>query len=127
NFRSHILGNASSSQECPRYYQAVFLALYELIINENMQLDDEQKFIAQLGDSVQRSMVQTEGGRWAASARQKSVEDLCALIRRYFKESENKFINHAWQTLIRTLLNNSRTEQPNYDFKQGGDAANLLI
>lgn len=58
---------------------------------------------------------------------QKSVEDLCALIRRYFKESENKFINHAWQTLIRTLLNNSRTEQPNYDFKQGGDAANLLI
>ena len=89
--------------------------------------DDEQKFIAQLGDSVQRSMVQTEGGRWAASARQKSVEDLCALIRRYFKESENKFINHAWQTLIRTLLNNSRTEQPNYDFKQGGDAANLLI
>ncbi|HBL7541280.1 TPA: DUF262 domain-containing protein, partial [Escherichia coli] len=118
NFRSHILGNASSSQECPRYYQAVFLALYELIINENMQLDDEQKFIAQLGDSVQRSMVQTEGGRWAASARQKSVEDLCALIRRYFKESENKFINHAWQTLIRTLLNNSRTEQPNYDFKQ---------
>lgn len=51
-------------------------------------LDDEQKFIAQLGDSVQRSMVQTEGGRWAASARQKSVEDLCALIRRYFKESE---------------------------------------
>ncbi|ASQ56178.1 hypothetical protein AB2876_24705, partial [Escherichia coli] len=76
---------------------------------------------------VQRSMVQTEGGRWAASARQKSVEDLCALIRRYFKESENKFINHAWQTLIRTLLNNSRTEQPNYDFKQGGDAANLLI
>lgn len=61
NFRSHILGNASSSQECPRYYQAVFLALYELIINENMQLDDEQKFIAQLGDSVQRSMVQTEG------------------------------------------------------------------
>nr|WP_250909837.1 hypothetical protein [Escherichia coli] len=92
-----------------------------------MQLDDEQKVIAQLGDSVQRSMVQTEGGRWAASARQKCVEDLCALIRRYFKESENKFINHACQTLIRTLLNNSRTEQPNYDFKQGGDAANLLI
>ncbi|MCD0289018.1 hypothetical protein [Escherichia coli] len=63
-----------------------------------MQLDDEQKFIAQLGDSVQRSMVQTEEGRWAASARQKSVEDLCALIRRYFKESENKFINRGSST-----------------------------
>ena len=37
------------NQDYPRYYQAVFLALYELIINENMQLDDEQKFIAQLG------------------------------------------------------------------------------
>ncbi len=53
-----------------------------------MQLDDEQKFIAQLGDSVQRSMVQTEGGRWAASARQKSVEDLCALIQTIFLKNQ---------------------------------------
>lgn len=119
NFRTHILGNTSTSQECPRYYQAVFLALYQLVIKESMQLEDQEKFLAQLGDSVQRSMVQTEGGRWAAIARQKSVEDLCALIKRYFKQTERTFINHAWQTLIRTLLNNSRTEQPSYDFKQG--------
>jgi len=119
NFRSHILGQDSTSQECPRYYQAVFLAMYDLLINENMLLDDQQGFINQLGDNVRRSMVQTEGGRWAASARQKCVENLSALIKRYFKPSERQYNNHAWQTLIKTILNNSRTEQPCYDFKQG--------
>ncbi|NIC26539.1 GmrSD restriction endonuclease domain-containing protein [Serratia plymuthica] len=119
NFRSHILGDKYSSQECPRYYQAVFLAVYELMINDNMQLDDKEGFYQQLSESVQRSMVQTEGGRWAASARQKSVEDLKALITRYFKPSAKAYVNHAWVTLIRTILNNSRTEQPSYDFKQG--------
>lgn len=34
NFRSHILGNDSTSQECPRYYQAVFLAMYSLLIEK---------------------------------------------------------------------------------------------
>ncbi|MBH2886607.1 GmrSD restriction endonuclease domain-containing protein [Serratia marcescens] len=119
NFRSHILGQESTSQECPRYYQAVFLAMYGLIIDENMQLEDRSGFLQQLGDSVRRSMVQTEGGRWAASARQKCVDDLQALIKRYFKQSAKQYENHAWQTLIRTILNNSKTEQPCYDFKQG--------
>ncbi|WP_422881211.1 GmrSD restriction endonuclease domain-containing protein [Pantoea agglomerans] len=119
NFRSHILGDDSTSQECPRYYQAVFLSLYQLLINESMDLDNSSGYINELGDMVRRTMVQTEGGRWAASARQRCVENLSALIRKYFKESERRYVNHAWQMLIKTLLNNSRTEQPSYDFKQG--------
>ncbi|MRT44038.1 DUF262 domain-containing protein [Enterobacteriaceae bacterium RIT702] len=119
DFRRHILGEDYTSQECPRYYQAVFLAMYQLIIEDNMQLNDKEGFFNQLGDSVRRSMVQTEGGRWAASAREKSVEDLKALISRYFSPSAKTYINHAWLTLIRTILNNARTEQPSYDFKQG--------
>ena len=119
NFRSHILGNDSTSQECPRYYQAVFLAMYSLLIEKNMQLADPEGFFSQLGESVSKTMVQTEGGRWAASAREKCVEDLKALIIRYFTPSQKHYENHAWQTLIRTILNNSKTEQPSYDFKQG--------
>lgn len=104
NFRTHILGDSSTSQECPRYYQAVFLSLYQLLINESMDLNDSSGFISELGDMVRRTMVQTEGGRWAASAREKCVGNLSALIKKYFKESERQYVNHAWQMLIKTLL-----------------------
>lgn len=118
-FRSHILGSANTSQECPRYYQAVFLAFYDLFFNKNMQISDADGLFKQLGNAGNSVIVVTDGGRWASSAREKSVNDLVALIVRYFQPSPRKYVNHAWMTEIRTLLTNSRTEQPSYDFKQG--------
>lgn len=48
-----------------------------------------------------------------------SVENLAALILRYFKPSAKNFVNHAWITEINQILMNSKSEQPSYDFKQG--------
>lgn len=118
-FRSHILGSANTSQECPRYYQAVFLAFYEIFFKKHMQIDDHDGLFEQLKDTGNRVIMVTDGGRWASSAREKSVNDLVAMIVRYFKPSPSQYVNHAWITEIRTLLTNSRTEQPSYDFKQG--------
>ncbi|CCJ97499.1 hypothetical protein BN130_4109 [Cronobacter malonaticus 507] len=118
-FRSHILGDENSSQECPRYYQAVFLAIYDLIFNKNMQLSDKDGLFEQLKNTGNSIIIVTDGGRWAASTREKSVNDLIAMITRYFKPAPQRYVNHAWITEIRNLLTNSRTEQPSYDFKQG--------
>ncbi|EOW6701432.1 GmrSD restriction endonuclease domain-containing protein [Cronobacter malonaticus] len=118
-FRSHILGDENSSQECPRYYQAVFLAIYDLIFNKNMQLSDKDGLFEQLKNTGNSVIIVTDGGRWAASTREKSVNDLIAMITRYFKPAPQRYVNHAWITEIRNLLTNSRTEQPSYDFKQG--------
>lgn len=118
-FRSHILGEDNSSQECPRYYQAVFLSIYELLFNQNMQLIDKEGLFSQLNNTGNTIIMVTDGGRWAASTREKSVNDLVALISRYFQPAPQKYVNHAWVTEIRNLLTNSRTEQPSYDFKQG--------
>ncbi|CZY16856.1 TPA: GmrSD restriction endonuclease domain-containing protein [Enterobacter roggenkampii] len=118
-FRSHILGDENSSQECPRYYQAVFLAIYDLIFNKNMQLSDKDGLFEQLKNTGNSVIIVTDGGRWAASTREKSVNDLIAMITRYFQPAPQRYVNHAWITEIRNLLTNSRTEQPSYDFKQG--------
>lgn len=118
-FRSHILGDENSSQECPRYYQAVFLAIYDLTFNKNMQLSDKDGLFEQLKNTGNSVIIVTDGGRWAASTREKSVNDLIAMITRYFQPAPQRYVNHAWITEIRNLLTNSRTEQPSYDFKQG--------
>lgn len=118
-FRSHILGSDSTSQECPRYYQAVFLAIYDLLFNQRMQLTNNEDFFEQLRNTGNSVIVVTDGGRWAAVTREKSVNDLIAMITRYFQPAPKQYINHAWVTEIRNLLTNSRTEQPSYDFKQG--------
>lgn len=118
-FRSHILGDNNTSQECPRYYQAVFLAIYDLIFNKNMQLADAEGLFEQLRNTGNTVINVTDGGRWAAITREKSVNDLIAMITRHFQPAPRRYVNQAWITEIRNLLTNSRTEQPSYDFKQG--------
>lgn len=119
NFKKHILGEDSRSHECPRYFQAVFLAFYQLIITEKQIINDMEKLRGLLSNSGNRIIDVTEGGRWASTARQKSVEDLVEHIRRCFTLSQHGFENKAWVSTINTILMNSKTEQPYYDFKQG--------
>lgn len=118
-FKKHILGNNTSSKKSPRYFQAVFLAIYELLINQNMQIDDSNGLYNQLKGVGNTVIKDTEGGRWTASSRQKSVTDLSALLIRYCKNSPKKIQNHAWVTEINRIITSSKTEQSNYDFKQG--------
>ena len=121
-FNRHILGDDSTSQECPiRYYQAVFLTFYDLMINDHMVVKDPDGLLVKLkgigrGDAI---INVTDGGRWAARARQDSVENLKAHVLRYFEVSDKGYINHNFVTEVNELLMNSKTEQPNYDFKQG--------
>ena len=119
NFKKHILGDNSTSKKSPRYYQAVFLAIYELFINENMLISDSVGLFNKLKNTGSKVIKVTDGGRWTASSREQSVDDLVALLRRYFKESKEKVQNHAWITEIDRIITSSKTEQSNYDFKQG--------
>ncbi|WP_219906557.1 DUF262 domain-containing protein [Photobacterium phosphoreum] len=119
SFKSHILSNTTTSKKSPRYYQALFLAMYELLINDQMVINDIDGLFNQLYGTGNTTIQVTDGGRWAAQTREKSVNDLKALILRHFKMSEERVVNHAWITDIDNILTSSKTEQPNYDFKQG--------
>lgn len=119
NFKKHILGVNSTSQAAPRYYQAVFLALYDLMINQNLVINDSEALLNKFDNIGSTAIEVTDGGRWAAASRQKSVEDVAALISRYFKPNPQDAENTAWVSEINQILVSSRTEQANYDFKQG--------
>lgn len=93
--------------------------MYELLINENMKISDERGLFAQLAGTGRSVIKVTDGGRWAANAREQSVEDLKALICRHFEVSREFKQNHAWITEIDNIITSSKTEQANYDFKQG--------
>ncbi|WP_298440996.1 DUF262 domain-containing protein [uncultured Ferrimonas sp.] len=118
-FKNHILGDNNTSNKSPRYFQAVFIAMYESMISGKNEIKDIDGLFEQLRNVGITTINVTDGGRWAASSREKSVEDLKALIARYFQPSQEQVENHAWITEIDNILTSSKTEQPNYDFKQG--------
>lgn len=119
-FNSHILGLDNTSHDCPRYYQAVFLAFYELIINEENEINDEVGLLGKLKNvGVNEIFKTTKGKTWTASKREEIIKDLKGLILRFFKPTVSKRQNTAWVTEIDNLLTISESEQALYDFKIG--------
>lgn len=118
-FKAHILGSESTTQECPRYYQAVFLAFYELMFVDQMKVANRTSLFEQLRGTGNTVIKVTEGGRWAAHSRKNSIENLKAILLRHFEPSLEKIEANAWVTEINNILTSSSTEQSFYDFKQG--------
>lgn len=105
----------------PRYFQAVFLALWDLIINRNQKVDDRAKVAGALDGIGGKSLsVGGGGGRWGAEERQRNVNAVVGVIQPFFKELgvEDPAIG-SWVTKLETILRQSYTEQNLYDFKQG--------
>ncbi|WAG06223.1 DUF262 domain-containing protein [Aeromonas jandaei] len=119
-FNSHILGSGGSSNECPRYYQSIFLSFYELLINQNKEINDEEALFDKLKDMGASKIISIpKGDSWTAKSRQMTIEDVVAHITRFFKDSHQATRNKAWVNEINNIITSSATEQSNYDFKQG--------
>lgn len=103
----------------PRYFQVVFLALHELIVKKNLQVNDRALLVEALRGLGDTFSVQ-EGGRWGAENRQTSIEQVVGVIQKAFGPSQNMdpALVH-WITQLENLLSQSFTEQAAYDFKQG--------
>src|SRR6185437_14736104 len=56
----------------PRYFQVVFLALYDLIVRRNMEVKDRAALVQKMKDSAPKINV-PEGGRWGAEQRQQAI------------------------------------------------------
>lgn len=122
NFNKHILGENNTSHECPRYYQVIFLAFYQLLIEEDLEIADRIGLLSKLkhiGEGEGSIIKLSSGSRWQANRRSESITDVVEHIRRFFKETTSKKVNTESVLLIEKLLTNSGTEQANYDFKQG--------
>lgn len=105
----------------PRYFQAVFLALWDLMINRNQKIDDRAKVAGALDGIGGKSLnVGGGGGRWGAEERQRNVNAVVGVIQPFFSEADVEDPAHgSWVIKLETILRQSYTEQNLYDFKQG--------
>ena len=111
-------GNAVGNP-IPRYFQAVFLAMHDLIVRKGMVINDRAGVINALTNKGKNIFIQ-DGGRWGAESRGASVKTVVGLIQQFFEVDANPDPAKVhWVTKLQNLLTNSKTEQPAYDFKQG--------
>lgn len=105
----------------PRYYQAVFLAFYELMFKKNQEISDIARLVSLL-DGIGKKFVDVGGGggRWSGSERQNNVNSVSGVIAPAFRDRDNNDpATYSWATEFENILVQSFTEQNLYDFKQG--------
>ncbi|MDU6926236.1 DUF262 domain-containing protein [Franconibacter helveticus] len=104
-----------------RYFQIVFLSLYQLLIEENKEICDLPGLIKKMdkaGDKVIN--LSAGGGNWSAKEKQTAIDSFVGVINKCFKKSkENDPSKNQWVTRLENLLMQSSTEQTLYDFKTG--------
>lgn len=118
-FTNLIFPNGNGGNPVPRYFQAVFLALHNLIVRKGMTVSNSAGLIARLNDCGKNIDIQ-DGGRWGAENRSKNVDSVVGWIHGFFEDDKNPDPAKVhWVTKFQNLLTNSMTEQAAYDFKQG--------
>lgn len=103
----------------PRYFQAVFLALFDLVVRKNSEVKDYKMLADRMAGSAANIEIQ-EGGQWGAEQRQRAIDTAVGLYGPAFgpASSPDPALVH-WITQLQNLLSQSYTEQSAYDFKQG--------
>ena len=107
-------------QRVPRYFQSVFLALWELLINDGRIIKDYKKAAKALNGAGQNISIGGGGGRFSAEDRGKNVNIVKGLLLPVCsKRRQNDPALSSWTTEFENILMQSYTEQALYDFKQG--------
>lgn len=118
-FNELIFGK-DAGQRVPRYFQSVFLALWEILVNDQKVIRDFSKAARALEGAGNNIAVGGGGGRFSAEDRQKNVNVVKGLLApAASKRKENDPALSSWITEFENLLMQSYTEQALYDFKQG--------
>ena len=105
----------------PRYFQSVFLALYDLLILQENVVSDSGKLLKKIDGIGHHINVGTgAGGVWTAGGRTNSVNAVIGIVKECFKKRgpDDPALN-SWTTELENILMQSCTEQTLYDFKQG--------
>lgn len=117
--RFNTLMYPDAGPRVPRYFQVIFLALYELLVVKE-KVPKSIKSLAAAMNGIGKKIPISEGGRWSANDRSKSVNAAVGMLDPVFKKRSSKDPALAsWATELENLLTQSTTEQGAFDFKQG--------
>lgn len=89
----------------PRYFQAVFLAYYELLIEEDKIIQDSKKLASKLNGIGRHIHVYKGGGKWSAEDREKNIKAVKGIISTAFKNrGPNDPALNSWTTELENIL-----------------------
>ncbi|MCD8425027.1 DUF262 domain-containing protein [Tenacibaculum dicentrarchi] len=122
NLKSIMYPNKDAGYSIPKPFQILFIAIYEIIFNENMVVENYQTLLNKVKDLGKHISI-SSGGNWSGSSRTKNIEDVKALTIGAFRkktssDKENPVLD-SWSTKLENVLMQSFSEQELYDFKQG--------
>ncbi|MBX8574265.1 DUF262 domain-containing protein [Pseudomonas cichorii] len=119
NFRSLVFtGKATKSANA---FQVIFLAFYNLLINEQRNINNTKNICNSLADCYKKHMqILNSDRKWANEDRASLIDSLSGIMRKHTTKSGtvDRTLG-AWVANLENILNESRTEQQYYDFKSG--------
>lgn len=115
----NVLMFTDAGPRVPRYYQVVFLALYNLLVTGEMVVSDRAK-LAKALDGIGTKFNLSEGGTWSANDRQQNVDAVTGMIKKHFKKREaTDPATDSWITELENVLSQSKTENSVVELKLG--------
>jgi hypothetical protein len=118
---SSLIGVQSGGRS-PRYYHALFVSFFELMLRERMRLADPDGAAATLrGISTTALQVPGGGGDWNREAKRGTINAVKGRLRDHFEPapSGSDLGRFGWAAQLETLLGNALVEQQLFDCKQG--------
>lgn len=105
----------------PRYFQILFLSLFDLLIIQEKKIEDYDRLYGLLDGIGTRTMnIASGGGWWPSKDKSELVSSTAAVLSPCFvARNGHDPMYRSYVTEIETLLKQSRTENSQYDFKQG--------
>lgn len=105
----------------PRYFQVLFLSLFNLLIKQEKKISDYDGLYNALDNISSRTLnISPGGGWWTQQQKNELVASTSAVLASYFTaRGENDPMYYSYANELETLLKQSFTENTQYDFKQG--------
>lgn len=104
----------------PRYFQLLFLALYDLLIKKGKKIADYDSVYNKLAGISAKTMNIAGGGWWTSKEKTELMQATSAVLEScLIDRGKEDPMYYTYTTELETLLKQSRTENSQYDFKQG--------
>lgn len=114
-----LISRTRSFDKVPRYFQIIFLALYDLIVKKNMKIISQYEVLRVLDGITDNITLSQGGGNWSAIERENSVNAVSDMLQKCFAENTEDPAIVKWSTELETILKQSEIEQISFDFKIG--------
>lgn len=116
---NQLIFKETTLDKIPRYFQIVYLALHELIINRNKKVESLDKLIKSLDGISKHINLSQGGGTWSAIQRENNVNSVVGIIEKNFTDNTEDPAMVKWSSELENILSQSTTEQNSFDFKLG--------